>query len=200
MPPVVQVGQETVKEVPPTSAPAVPDVERGEEKDIDEVATCPRVFMPVENGSSPVTKLVLVESPPNVIFGVAPPEEKIGNVPVTAVTVPEPDPTQVPLIAKQPPERFIPFDPVEVAAKFNPVVKLGVEEAIYAPVVVLTRKYPEEGADGTVILTANTRKGGRRSAIVPHKTPSPREDWRSCLIEMIGLFIGLSIVLIVDKK
>ena len=40
-----------------------------------------------------------------------------------------PDERQTPFTAKQPPERLMPNEPVDVAARFSPVVKLGVEEA-----------------------------------------------------------------------
>src|ERR1019366_4447561 len=73
-------------EVPPTSAPRVPEYERPRPRDAVVVATLAKVLTPLKYGMLPMTAAVEVESPPNEMVGVLPPLEMIGKVPVTLVT------------------------------------------------------------------------------------------------------------------
>ncbi len=63
----------------------------------------------------PMTAAVEVERPPKVMFGVLPPEEAMGKVPVTEVTALAPEKIHTPLREKQPPVRLMPLAAVEEA-------------------------------------------------------------------------------------
>ena len=96
--------------VPPTKEPRVVEYERPSPRVAVVVATFAKVLTPLKYGMLPCTAAVEVESPPNEMTGVVPPEEMIGHVPVTLETPPSPAAErQVPLMAKQPLAIFNPL-------------------------------------------------------------------------------------------
>ena len=76
-------------DAPPTNEPSVPEYARPRPRVGVVVATFANVLAPLKYGMLPMTAAVDVERPPKVRFGVEPPEEMIGQVPVTAVTPPD---------------------------------------------------------------------------------------------------------------
>jgi hypothetical protein len=80
------LARETVKEEPPTSEPAVPEVVRPPLKVGEEVAAPYTPLVPLETRRFDEEGWLVVARPVQVRFGVVPPEETSGAVAVTLVT------------------------------------------------------------------------------------------------------------------